>query len=172
MANVFDNMTATPHIVAESSLLKATVSGHIYSLKAIADTDNGTIVSRGDWVEDQVFKAAAYATTKAPLLVLTTPVGYSALKGQQDEQYFYNKTGEIMRAYELCVGDIFTVSAAAITPLSSSTGPVAGNKVEVASTGLYTEKGTSASITGFAGRILEKVSYNSGAAYRILVEAV
>ena len=41
MANVFDKITGTEHVVAESSLLKATVAGHIYSLEMIADTDNG-----------------------------------------------------------------------------------------------------------------------------------
>ena len=31
--NVFDNIQGTPHVVAESSRLKATISGHIYDLE-------------------------------------------------------------------------------------------------------------------------------------------
>lgn len=166
MANVYDKISVAEHVVAESSLLKATGTGHIYSLEAIADTDNGSIVSRGNWVEDQVFKAAAYAAGKQPLFVLTPPMGYNSdRRSYQDEKYFYNATGERMRAYELCEGDIFTVSANAITALA--TDPVIGNYVSV-SAGLYVEAAT-AGTTGFVGQILEKVNYTNSVSYRILV---
>ena len=166
MANVFDNITATKHVVAESSLIKATIAGHIYSLEAIADTDNGSIVSRGAWVDNQVFKAAAYAAGKTPLLVLTPPIGYNSTRKEYlDEKYFYNAKGEIMRAYELVEGDIFTVSDDAITPLAEA--PVVGNYVSVDS-GLYTEA-ASAGESGFVGQIIEKVNYTNSVSYRILV---
>ena len=166
MANVFDNIVGTEHVVAESSLIKATISGHIYSLKAIANTDNGSIVSRGDWIESQVFKAAPYAAGKQPLLVLTPPLGYNSVRKEYlDEKYFYNATGERMRAYELCEGDIFTVSANAITPLAAD--PVVGNYVSVDS-GLYKEA-AEAGGTGFVGQIVEKVNYTNSVSYRILV---
>ena len=55
--NVFDNIQGTAHVVAESSRLKATTAGHIYDLKMIEDTDNGSIVAVGAHVEGQVFKA-------------------------------------------------------------------------------------------------------------------
>lgn len=166
MANVFDKMTGTEHVVAESSLLKATITGHIYSLEMIANTDNGSIVSRGEWVADQVFKAKAYVAGEAPLLVLTTPIAYNSDKrAYQDEKYFYNATGEIARCYELCEGDIFTVSENAITALASA--PVVGNYVGVQN-GLYKEA-ASAGETGFVGRIIEKVAYTNSTSYRILV---
>ena len=166
MANVFDQIVGTEHVVAESSLLKSTISGHIYSLEAIADTDNGSIVSRGAWVEPQVFKAAPYAAGKQPLFVLTSPFGYNSdRKTYQDEKYFYNAKGERMRAYELVEGDIFTVSANAITPLA--TDPVVGNYVSIDS-GLYKEA-ANAGETGFVGQIIEKVNYTNSVSYRILV---
>ena len=61
MANVFDLVKGTDHVVAESSRLKATGVGHIYDLEMIADTDNGTIVALGAHVEGQVYQAKAYA---------------------------------------------------------------------------------------------------------------
>ena len=70
-----------------------------------------------------------------------------------------------MRAYELCEGDIFTVSANAITPLA--TNPVVGNYVSVDS-GLYKEA-AEAGGTGFVGQIVEKVNYTNSVSYRILV---
>lgn len=164
--NVFDEITATKHVVAESSLIKATSTGHIYSLEAITDTDNGSIVARGDWKEAQVFKAKAYAAGDAPLLVLTPAFGYNSdRRSYQNECYFYNKTGEIMRAYELSRDDIFTVSSDAITALATE--PVIGNYVSV-DNGLYKEA-NSAGATGFVGQIVEKVNYTNSVSYRILV---
>lgn len=164
MANVFDKIVADKHVVAESSLLKATEVGHIYSLEMIEDTDNGTIVARGAWVEDQVFKAKAYvAGTDAPLLVLTPPMGYNSdRRSYQDEQYFYNAKGEIARAYELCVGDIFTISKDAFSGT-----PEVGKYVDAT----YTVA-ESAGSTGFVGEIIDKVSYTNSESYRIFVAKV
>ena len=61
MANVFDNVKGVAHVVCESSLLKATEVGHILSMQCHKDLDNGSIVARGAFVEEQVFKTADYA---------------------------------------------------------------------------------------------------------------
>lgn len=170
MANVFDNIVGTEHVVAESSLIKATISGHIYSLKMDKARDNGSIVSRGTFVEEQVFNAADYSTSKAPLLLLTTPIGYNtSLKRYSDERYFYNEKDEIGRAYELCEGDIFTVSAMAIDAVGDE--PVVGNFVGVNSGegAIYTEA-ESAPASGLACEIIEKVNYANGrVSYRLFV---
>ncbi len=164
--NVFDNIQGVEHVVAESSLLKATTTGHILSLVAHKDLDNGSIVSRGNWVGAQVFNAKDYAEGEAPLLVLTTPIGYNSdRKHYLEEKYFYNKAGETMRAYELFENDIFTVSAPAITALATE--PVVGNYVSVQD-GLFVEA-ASAGDTGFVGQIVEKVNYTNSVSYRILV---
>ena len=110
MANYFDKIVGVEHVVAESSRLKATTAGHIYDLEMIADTDNGSIVAVGAHVEGQLFKAEAYAAGKKPYLVLTPPLAYNGRRGQTDEKYFYNAKGDVARAYELYVGDIYTVS--------------------------------------------------------------
>lgn len=170
MANVFDNIQAQKHVVCESSLLKATIAGHIYSLKMIGDTDNGSIVARGEWdsssPDGQVFLAKEYAEGNAPLLVLSPPIGHNSdRKHYTDEAYFYNATGEIARAYELCEGDIFTVSEDAITKLGAEV--VVGNYVSVDG-GLYKEA-DSKPAAGFAGQIIDKVNYTNSVSYRILV---
>lgn len=170
MANVFDNIQVQKHVVCESSLLKATNAGHIYSLKMIGDTDNGSIVARGAWdstaPDGQVFNAKEYATGDTPLLVLTPPIGYNSdRKYYTDECYFYNKTGEIARAYELYEGDIFTVSEDAITKLGADV--VVDNYVTVTD-GLYTEADSKPD-AGFVGQIVAKVNYANSVSYRILV---
>ena len=88
MANVFDKIVGAKHVVAESSLLKATGAGHILSMKCQKDLDNGSIVTRGDWIEAQVYKTADYAAGKKPYLVLTPPLGYYGdRRSYQDESY-------------------------------------------------------------------------------------
>ena len=159
MANYFDNIKNAPeHVVAESSRLTATGAGHIYDLEMIADTDNGTIVAVGEHVEGQLFKAEAYAAGKKPYLVLTPPLAYNGKKAWSDEKYFYNAKGEVARAYELYVGDIYTVSAKAF-----DTAPTVGHYVD-AEYNVTAEAGAN-----FAGQIIEKVEYTNSVSYRIRV---
>ena len=160
--NVFDNIQGVAHVVAESSRLKATTTGHIYDLEMIEDTDNGTIIAVGAHVEGQVFKAKAFANGDEPYLVLTPPLAYNGKKAWSDEKYFYNAKGEIARAYELHKDDIFTVSADAFTG-----SPEVGKYVDAT----YTVK-ESAPATGFVGEIIEEVTYTNSTSYRILVREI
>ena len=164
MANVFDLVKGTAHVVAESSRLKATTAGHIYDLEMIADTDNGTIVALGEHVEGQVYKAKAYAAGEKPYFILTPPLAYNGKKTWSEEKYFYNAKGEIARAYELHVDDIFTVSEEAITTGT----PAVGKFVDAT----YAIKDSKPS-TGFVGEIIEVVNYSFEAvSYRIRVVAL
>ena len=160
--NVFDNIQGVAHVVAESSRLKATTTGHIYDLEMIEDTDNGTIIAVGAHVEGQVFKAKTYAAGDKPYLVLTPPLAYNGKKAWSDEKYFYNAKGEIARAYELHKDDIFTVSADAFTG-----SPEVGKYVDAT----YTVE-ESAPATGFVGEIIEEVTYTNSTSYRILVREI
>lgn len=158
--NVFDNVTGTAHVVAESSLLKATTTGHIYSLKMDKARDNGTICSVGTWVEAQVFNAKDFVAGEHPILILTPPLGYNADRREyQDEKYFYNAKDEIARGYELHDGDIFTVTENAF-----SGSPAVGKYVDAALT-IAEEAGS----TGFVGEIVEKVVHTNSTSYRVLV---
>lgn len=161
MANVYDLVKGAEHVVAESSRLKATTAGHIYDLMMVADTDNGTIVSVGEHVEGQVFKAAAYAAGATPYLVLTPPLAYNGKKAWSDEKYFYNAKDEIARAYELHVGDIYTVSAKAFKGE-----PAVGKYVDAT----YTVAESAGA--NFAGEIIEEVNYTNSVSYRIRVVAL
>jgi hypothetical protein len=159
MANVFDLVKGTAHVVAESSRLKATTAGHIYDLEMIEDTDNGTIVALGAHVEGQLYKAAAYAAEAKPYLVLTPPLAYNGKKAWSDEKYFYNAKGEVARAYELHVDDMYTLSEDAFTGT-----PAVGKYVDAT----YAIKDT-APESGFVGEIFEEVNYTNSVSYRIRV---
>lgn len=161
--NVFDNMKGTEHVVAESTRLAATHwSGHIYDLRAIADTENGSIVSRGAYEGAQVYKAKAYAAGEHPYLVLTTPICYNNNPSwHADEKYFYNAKDEKMRCYLLEDEDEYTVSANAITALATT--PKVGNYVSVQA-GLYKEA-ASAGSTGFVAQIVDEIKRSNGTYY-------
>ena len=114
MANVFDLATGAVHAVCESSRLKATKTGHIYDLKCHKALDNGAIVGVGTHVEGQVFNSKDYAAGDITCLILTPPFAYNGNKYQSEEKFFYNEKDEIARAYELHVGDIYTISEAGL----------------------------------------------------------
>lgn len=162
MANVFDRIEDTKRCVAESSLLKATEVGHIYSLKCHEDLDNGSIVSVGNWVSAQVFESKEYVAGEQPVLILTPPLGYNSdRKDYQNECYFYNAAGEIARGYELHAGDIFTVSEV-IFDGTPAVGKYIGANYAVVDT---------APASGLVGEIVEKVNYTNSVSYRVAVRS-
>lgn len=162
MANYFDNIKNVPeHAVAESSRLTATTAGHIYDLKMIKDTDNGSIVAIGDHIEGQLFAAKAYAKGDKPYLVLTPPLAYNGKKIWSDEKYFYNAKDEIARAYELHVGDIYTISKIAFTGT-----PAVGQYVDATHTVAETAG------DAYVGQIIEEVNYTNSVSYRVRVVAL
>lgn len=162
MANVFDLVKGEAHVVCESSRLKATIAGHIYDLQVAKKTDNGTIVSVGEHVEGQVFAAKEYVAGEKPYLILTPPFAYNGKRGWSDEKYFYNEVGEIARAYELHVGDIYTISKEAFVGE-----PVVGKYID-AQYNVAEEVGES----GFVGLIIEEVNYTNSVSYRIRVVSI
>ena len=161
MANVFDLATGNEHAVCESSRLKATTAGHIYDLKCHKALDNGAIVGVGAHVEGQVFESKDYAAGDIACLILTPPFAYNGNKYQSEEKFFYNAKDELARAYELHVGDIYTISAKGLTGTPAKGAHVNASNVAGESAG-----------TGFDGEIIEEVAYSKGTAYRILVKSL
>lgn len=162
MANVFDNIVGEKHAVCESSLLKATGCGHIYSLKCHDNLDNGSIVSVGEWVEAQIFNSKEFVAGERPVLVLTPALGYNSdRKEYQHECYFFNAKDEVARGYELNDGDIFTISEDAFNGT-----PEVGKFVDAA----YVVSDAAGS--GFVGEIVEKVVYSNSVSYRVCVRSI
>lgn len=114
------DMIKGSHIVAESTNILSSNfgGGHLYSIAITEDMDNGLLVSRGvyanDEYEDEVWTMKAYAAGDEPLLLLNPPVvPFTALKTYADEDRFYNAKGDRVRAYTLRIGDRFSLSEAA-----------------------------------------------------------
>ena len=122
--------------------------GHVYNLVLQANTDNGTLSSRGDYVsydqyeQDAVGANAVEVTvreknadgtwlvevTKLPatevLYVYNSPVSEYNEKEFQDEALMFNRAGEVAQGATLILGDMFSLSDAAFTG-TIATGAVA-----------------------------------------------
>ena len=155
MATSFLNFD-TKHTVCESTKLKATIAGHIWNIKMAADADNGIIVGKGDYEAPEYYKEAAASATFAgkiigkgsagkylvevtavgagDALVLQVPLIYETYTtAMQHESNFYNKKDDIVRAYELYVGDVFAISEEGFTgtPEVGKTVSVAAKKLKI-----------------------------------------
>lgn len=146
---------STKHAVAESTNLKATIVGNIWSIKATNDIDNGTIVKKGAYQGPEYYAEAAATVFEGTIiekaangnwrvevtkaaedegLVLSVPLIYEeGLAQMQDEANFFNAKGDLMRVYQLYVGDVFTVSKEAFTgtPALTKTVKVTAKKLAV-----------------------------------------
>ena len=154
MATSFINFD-TKHAVAESTKLKATQIGNIWNIEAKENIDNGTIVKKGKYLRPEVYqedtattfagkiieKAAngAYRVEVTAIgegegLVLSVPLIYEEYTTKmQEESNFFNAKGDILRVYELYVGDVFTLSADGFdgVPEVNKTVSVSDKKVKV-----------------------------------------
>ena len=154
MATSFINFS-TKHAVAASTKLKATIVGNIWNIKATNDIDNGCIVKRGDYVAPEYYAEAAATEFTGKIiekaangkfrvevtavgelegLVLSVPLIYEEYTTRmQEESNFYNAKGDLLRVYQLYVGDVFTLSAEGFdgTPEVGKTVSVVSKKVKV-----------------------------------------
>ncbi len=137
-----------------SRIVAAYGGGHIYDIELTTDADNGNLVGRGDYIKLGTYKEAAAPTfagkivekaangnwyvevtaaTEALLVHMPTISPYPE-KALSVENVFYNKKGDVVKAYSLVKGDIFEVSDEGFdgTPAVGKTVSVASKKLKVA----------------------------------------
>ena len=144
------------HAVAFPSKLLAQNGGkHIYNIELATDTDNGNLVKRGSFIDLDLYEEDAAATFEGVIqkqaangnwYVEVVNPGDSLFVYMQAfiaeewtnkfkaESNFYNAAGDVVRGYELAVGDVFEVSAEGFTgtPEAGKTVSVAAKKLVVA----------------------------------------
>lgn len=148
--------TIAKHIYGfPSKIVSAYGGGHIYNIKLTADTDNCTLVGRGNWVGFDEYAQAAAPNTFAGIIRAQAANGnwyievtaatealfvYDAPVIAEDynkkfslEENFYNEQGKTVKAYSLIKGDIFEVSALGFngTPAANKTVTFANGKYVV-----------------------------------------
>lgn len=144
------NMNISQHAVAFPSKVLASNGGaHIFNITLTEDVDNGFFVAKGAWQElDRYAQAKVTPETTAIGVVrdvaangnyyveITADLGAALFVYQVpmiEEEYsnvfkkesnFYNANGDTVRAYELKIGDIIEVSAAAFANKVAKNDPV------------------------------------------------
>lgn len=176
----FPNPAPVHGVVETSNLLATTRGGHIYSVKAGADIDNGKIVNLDamsciktvDSVKSyshEYFTMVAPTATSRVGLIASVAIGpdekpYAATK----ESAFYNAEGELMRVYDLYFGDKFVVSEGALTGTAA-----VGNYVVADGYDMKAQAAKPADTVAFVGEIIDKIVKHNGGTpttfYKILV---
>lgn len=146
----------TQHAVAFPSKLLAQNGGkHIYNITLTSDTDNGNLVAKGDFEDlDRYTEAAVtefsgkiqaqaangnwYVEVVTPgdalLVYMKAMIAEDYTNNMKKESNFYNAKGEVVKGYELAVGDVFEVSALGFTgdPKAGATVSCSAKKLVVA----------------------------------------
>lgn len=120
------------HGVVETSDMTSVQVGHLYHLVADKDMDNGSVVSLGDFVKGDVWKAKVPAKGDKLILINTSVVIYEEYTTKcQEEARFYNAKGDILRGFEMKDTDKFALSAEAFNEEAE---PAVGKYVAVTGT--------------------------------------
>lgn len=168
------------HVVAESTNLQATYDAkHIFNVRAGADIDNGKLVNLDDmaWVDNEYFTMVQPTATSRVGLILSVPIGPDERPKVATYEYnFYNGKDEIMRVYDLLVGDKFTVSENGIKKITSGSGDQAtttelakGQYIVADGYDLKAQAAKPANTVGFYGEIVDVINRTNGKFYKIFV---
>lgn len=144
------------HAVAFPSKLLAQNGGkHIYNIELATDTDNGNLVKRGSFIDLDLYEEEAATTFEgviqkqaangnwyvevvnpgdALFVYMQAFIAEEWTNKFKAESNFYNAAGDVVRGYELAVGDVFEVSVEGFTgtPEAGKTVSVAAKKLVVA----------------------------------------
>lgn len=142
--------------------VKSVYGGHIFSVKATEEMENGMVAHLGNLLpeEREVYglqkPATATIAQKGLVLIAHSPINYDESKmSSASEQNYSIEAGEVVRAYEIHEKDIFSVTKEGLDLLGEN--PVAGNYV-VAQNGSFKlkEVATLAGTEAFVGKIVRK----------------
>ena len=145
------------HAVAFPSKLLAQNGGkHIYNIELATATDNGNLVAKGDFIDLDLYEETAVTTFEGVVqkqaanknwyveitanpdheLFVYMPafIAEEWTKTLKDEKRFFNAAGDVVRGYDLAVGDVVEVSAEGFngTPEAGKAVTVANKKFVVA----------------------------------------
>ena len=150
------NYDAIHTVAYPSKTLCANGGSHIYNIELSADCDNGAIVKKGDFIDLDLYEEAAASTmtgiiqkqaanknwyveiTANPdhelFVYMPAFIAEEWTKTLKDEKRFFNAAGDVVRGYDLAVGDVVEVSAEGFdgTPEAGKTVTVANKKFVVA----------------------------------------
>ena len=188
-----DQLALGTHGIFESSLLKSTISGHLWDcLVCSIDTsgstpvytpincDNGTAVTVLDFTNNKNGLQERYAKiagVKDKIGVVGTPalIKDARTKLEETEPYFYNKAGNDSKVYEVIGdeydGDIFGVSLNLFTDATQTLAKTRGSYVVLDGNGKYVAQTAKPTMSnyGFVGKVHSVYTNNDYTLVRIYV---
>ena len=153
------NVADKGYMVARSSKIKATDSGHLYDLVDMTnDVEQGCNIKAGEFLGTgyQEREALTPAVGDAIIFVCDVPLVYDAYtQGQNAETNYINVKGKAFKGYEIVKDDVFGVSANGFTTVVGEI-PAKGNYVVVDGNRKWKEvaDAPSAETYGFIGQII------------------
>lgn len=126
-----DIATKKHGVAFPSKIISGLGGGHIYNVTLAKAHDNGELVLRGGWrsldnydentgkitfagvIRDRSAEGGYYVEVTAAtdaLFVYNTPHSPYSERELKDDHLFYNAEGDVVRAYSLVPGDVFSVS--------------------------------------------------------------
>lgn len=194
---IFSNLNQLPmgmHGIFESSLLKSTISGHLWDCLVVEDAsvanpvaidvDNGVAVKVGAFVtgkdKAQIGLQERYATVAGVKDKVGVVGSYALIKDartklEETEPYFYNKAGQDCKVYEVVGdefdGDIFGIGLHQFTENSQALAKVIGNYVVLDGNGKYVAQATKPSLDnyGFVAQVHSTWTNNDYTIVRLYV---
>jgi hypothetical protein len=136
--------------------VKSVYGGHIYSVQATNDLQNGQVGVVGNLLSGErevraLNQPSAVATDKAVLVAAPEIIYDESSMAKQNLKNFSIPANTATRAYELQEDDVFSVSDDAITALASE--PVVGNSVVLANASNKLAEATDVTGHRFVGHI-------------------
>lgn len=97
------------------SKVKAVNTGHIYSIRATEELENGFVVKLGDIdkknIEVHEMVKTTASTDKGLVLIANPAIVYdNARLGAGQERYYFMENGEVVRGYQLAENDVVGIS--------------------------------------------------------------
>ena len=122
------NYDATHAIAYPSKTLCANGGSHIFNVELGAACDNGAIVKRGAFIDLDLYEEDTANDDHELFVYMPAFIAEDYTKSFKNEKRFFNAAGDVVRGYDLAVGDVVEVSAEGFTGT-----PEAGKEVTVAS---------------------------------------
>ena len=140
------------HAWGAPAKVKSAIAGHIYNVQLSEDTDNTNFVARDAWLSFDLYSdkdasdfegivreqlpngnyAVEVVDPGDALFVYNVPIIEEDFTNNfKKESNFFNAEGDVVRAYELAVGDILEISEAGFTaaPTVGATVTLSGRKL-------------------------------------------
>ena len=134
------------------SKIKSAFTGHVYSIRATQELENGFVVKLGDLEANniEVHGMEVPAAGDSVVLIANPAIIYDNTNrlGSDQEKYYFMEANEVVRGYELSVNDVIGISKLGID------GDATEGEYLVTGAGLKLVPSATPAVTGFTAKVI------------------